>query len=74
MSFSYADVLRAEAAMVAVQPGVAAVAAKYGIPADDLDWHLEAVHGWEPHDAGYPDAIEAVARCHLIWGAGCHPL
>jgi hypothetical protein len=52
---------------------VAAVAAKYGISAEDLDWHVEAEHGWEPHDLGYSEALEVAARCHMIYGRECHP-
>lgn len=42
------------------------VAAERGIDPHSLDWHVEAVHGWEPHDVGYdervPEAAECVAR------------
>ena len=54
-----------------VPPNVAAVAAKYGLAAEDLDWHVEAEHGWEPHDVGHADAVEAAARCHLVYGRSC---
>lgn len=50
---------------------VRAVAAKYDISASQLDWHVEAEHGWEPHDVGYGDAVEAAARCHVIYGREC---
>lgn len=41
----------------------------YGLDAKELDWHLEAIHGWEPHDRDYVDMIPQAARC-LIEG-GC---
>lgn len=40
-----------------------------GLDRRDLDWHVEAVHGWESHDAGYDAAVTAAARC-LVEG-GC---
>lgn len=33
------------------------------INASDLDWHLEAEHGWEPHDDGYERALGIAVEC-----------
>lgn len=38
-------------------------AAEFGLDPDDLDWHLEAVHGWEWHDIGWDVAVAAAAAC-----------
>jgi hypothetical protein len=43
------------------------VAAAYGLKPHDLEWHVEAVHGWEPSDVGYPEAVE-VSAGHLLSG------
>ena len=40
-----------------------------GLRPADLDHHVEAVHGWEPHDRGYRSAVVSAAGC-LING-GC---
>lgn len=45
-------------------------AVKHGLDPHALDWHVDAVHGWEPHDKGYADAVAEVARCLLA--GGCH--
>lgn len=42
---------------------VSRYAEEHNIDADKLDWHLEAIHGWEPHNRGYEEAIEAAAEC-----------
>jgi hypothetical protein len=34
-------------------PEVTAVAEVLGLDPGELDWHVEAEHGWEPHDEGY---------------------
>lgn len=51
-------------------PVVSAVAELRGIDPADLDWHAEAVHGWEPHDEGYDRAVIAAADC-LLSGGEC---
>ncbi len=42
---------------------LAAVAEEFGLTVDDLWWHVEAGHGWEPHDIGYEVAGAAAAAC-----------
>jgi hypothetical protein len=57
-------------------PEVTAVASVLGLDPGELDWHVEAEHGHEPHDEGYEDAVWAAAACtdpeHLLvsaqWG------
>jgi hypothetical protein len=41
---------------------------QHGIEPHALDWHVEAVHGCEPHDRGYAEAVELAARCMLAGG------
>lgn len=38
-------------------------AAKYELNPHGLDWHVEGMHGWEPHDQGYDLAVEQSAQC-----------
>jgi hypothetical protein len=45
------------------------VAAVRGIEPHALDWHVEAIHGWEPHDVGYRDHVGAAAEC--LASGGC---
>ena len=47
------------------------VAAERGVEPHALDHHVEAVHGWEPHDVGYAQAVAAAAQCML--SGGCEP-
>lgn len=42
---------------------VIAVAAARGIEPHALDHHVEGVHGVEPHDMRYPEAVKAAAAC-----------
>lgn len=49
-------------------PRVVAYAAEHGLSVDELDEHLEAVHGWEPHDDGYEAAIVDAAVCLALGG------
>lgn len=51
-------------------PSVIEVAARTGLDPHDLDWHVEAEHGWEPHDTGYDKAVEQAAACMLA-GSKC---
>lgn len=44
------------------------VAAQRGVDPHALDQHVEAIHGWEPHDAGYGDHVAAAADCLLAGG------
>ncbi len=44
------------------------VAAGLGVEPHALDHHVEGVHGVEPHDRGYRDAVELAARCLLDGG------
>lgn len=47
-------------------PVVSAVASALGMDPDALWDHVEGVHGWEPHDEGYEDAVwAAAAGCEL---------
>lgn len=48
------------------------VAAERGIEPHALDRHVEAVHGWEPHDPGYGDHVVVAAEC--LAGGGCDPV
>jgi hypothetical protein len=45
------------------------VAAGHGIDPHALDSHVEGVHGCEPHDAGYREAVQVAARC--LANGGC---
>lgn len=36
-----------------IDPRVVQAAMSAGLLPMDVDWHLEAIHGWEPHDPGY---------------------
>jgi hypothetical protein len=57
-------------------PEVEAVASVLGLDPGELDWHVEAEHGHEPHDEGYEGHVWAAAACddpeHLLvsaqWG------
>lgn len=42
---------------------VEAYAEEHGLDSRELDWHLEAEHGWERHNTGYGEAIEGAANC-----------
>ena len=42
---------------------VEAYAADHGLDVGELDWHLEACHGWERHDRYYEEAIAEAATC-----------
>jgi hypothetical protein len=44
-------------------PEVEAVASVLGIDPGELDWHVEAEHGHEPHDEGYEDSVWDAAAC-----------
>lgn len=44
------------------------VAAARGGEPHALDWHVEAVHGWEPHDTGYRERVGEAADCLLAGG------
>jgi len=44
-------------------------AAERGIDPHALDWHVEAIHGWEPHDVGYRRAVGIAADC--LAAGGC---
>lgn len=44
-------------------------AAEHDVDPHQLDWHVEAVHGWEPHDVGYADAVRASVDC--LTGDNC---
>jgi len=43
-------------------------AAEQGLEPHALAHHVEGVHGWESHDAGYGEAVKAAARCLLDGG------
>lgn len=49
-------------------PIVVEVAGQCGLDPHALDWHVEAEHGWEPHDDGYDRAVNAAAFCVLSGG------
>lgn len=44
-------------------PYVTAVAAMFGVDGGALWDHVEGVHGWEPHDDGYGQAVWAALWC-----------
>lgn len=46
---------------------VIAVAAERDVDPHALDDHVTAVHGWEPHDVGFDQAVTIAAYC-LIRG------
>lgn len=48
---------------------VADIAAELGLDPHELDWHVEAVHGWEPHDEGYTSGVRCAADC--LRAGGC---
>lgn len=39
-----------------------------GIEPHALDHHVEGAHGWEPHDPGYAEAVQAAAACMVAGG------
>jgi len=43
-------------------------AVRHGLDPHALDEHVEAVHGWEPHNNGFAEAVEVAARCILADG------
>jgi len=45
-------------------PYVTAVAVMWGVDIQTLAWHVEAKHGWEPHNAGYTQAVWAALWCN----------
>lgn len=49
-------------------PDVIQVAAERGIDPHELDHHVEAVHGWEPHDTGYANQVANAADCMASGG------
>ncbi len=49
-------------------PEVIDAAVRHRLDPHALDRHVEAVHGWEPHDAGYAEAVELAAQCLLSGG------
>lgn len=51
-------------------PEVADIAAAEGVDPHRLDHHVEAIHGWEPHDEGYAQAVAASVEC-VKNGGGC---
>lgn len=51
-----------------IDPRAEELAPVYGVDAKELDWHVEAVHGWEPHDSFYVEALHQSARCLLEGG------
>jgi hypothetical protein len=56
----------------AIDPRVTAYAAEHGLDEGALDWHVEAVHGWERHDTGYEEAVVQSAAC--LTRGGCENL
>jgi hypothetical protein len=52
-----------------LDPAVIEVAAARGIDPHALDHHVEGIHGWEPHDVGYDQAVVKAADC--LAGGGC---
>ncbi len=44
-------------------PAVVKAAGRHLVDPEAVDWHLEADHGWEPHDRGYVGMAEIAARC-----------
>lgn len=53
---------------LAYPPDVMQIAARHGLRAKDLDWHVEAVHGWGSDRRGYREAVEQAALCMLDGG------
>ncbi|HEY6117698.1 MAG TPA: hypothetical protein VI172_17220 [Candidatus Dormibacteraeota bacterium] len=51
-------------------PAVADIAAAEGVDPHHLGHHVEAIHGWEPHDEGYAQAVAASVEC-VKNGGGC---
>lgn len=49
-------------------PAVITVAAERGVEPHALDHHVEGIHGVEPHDLGYADAVSQAADCLLRGG------
>ncbi len=50
-------------------PAVISAAKNHELDPHLVDWHLEAIHGWEPHDAKYDVEAEAAAEC--LCRGGC---
>lgn len=51
-----------------LDPAVISAAAEAGVEPHALDHHVEAVHGCEPHDAGYAAGVHAAVQCMLAGG------
>lgn len=56
-----------------IDPRTSAYAKAHALDVDVLDWHLEAIHGWESHDLGFEEAIEQAADCLANGGCAGHP-
>jgi hypothetical protein len=56
-----------------IDPRTVAYAKSHSLDVDVLDWHLEAIHGFERHDLGYEQAIEEAAACLASGGCAGHP-
>lgn len=39
------------------------IAKQFDLVPKDLDWHVEAIHGYAPHNEGYAEALVASVRC-----------
>jgi hypothetical protein len=46
-----------------LHPYTIQIASQTGVDPHDLDWHIEAEHGWEAHNPGYEGTV--------VWAAGC---
>lgn len=49
----------------AIDRRVVRVAQLTGLDPEELDWHVEAERGWEPHDEGYLHQVVVSARILL---------
>lgn len=59
-----------------LDPRVVQAAIDAGVDAEALDWHVEALHGWESHDPGYVEkGLAGAAQCLLHGGTRdtCRP-
>ena len=52
-----------------LMPSDIAAAELHELDPHDVDHHLEAIHGWEPHEPDYDEEAERAAEC--LCEGGC---
>lgn len=58
----------------AIDERTVAAAEAAGLDPKVLDWHVEAEHGWEPHDEGFVErGLAGAVTCLQAGGCGRQP-